>query len=654
MNVATGTNATGRIKRVLVDSPHGRRTVHVSSAGLTLSQLLRRESLQLNTRCGERGLCDGCVVELVKGRLIHASTGATIQAHGPGVVVRGCEHLPTDDDEPCQIHVPARSMLAHEPQVVTSFRLNVARAQDPLWRRVVLRGCEADSRLPTEEKIGREAARLVGASADAVRIELGALRQLGDAPSAEQWVATIEQRDSCWCVTGLVPAPAPEIQPIGAAVDLGTTTVVVLLVDLRDGSVIGQAAGFNRQVHLGDDVLTRINLCSTDKAMLDRLEEAVIRQTLRPLLCEALKAASDNAVDPPSQSTAASHVPTTPPSPPDRRLTTVVLAGNTTMLHIAAGVDPTPMGVSPFRPVFTNHQVTTARQLRLDTPTGDDPSVHLLPSAAAYIGADLTAGVIASGLVYDDGPSILLDVGTNGEIILKHHDKLLGCATAAGPAFEGARLASGIRAGRGAIEAIRLDRDPFVIHTTVIGNTKPIGLCGSAYIDLLAHARRIELISPTGRYNPDAIGAAAGQHLVRADVHGLSLRLAKASGARDLIVSEPDIASLMQAKAAIAAGILTLLKLTGMSPFDVRRVYLAGGFGMHINLRNAIAIGLLPGFAEAQIQVVGNSSLAGAYLSLLDRGALRAIEDVARRIETIELNTDPDFESCYIDQLSLP
>jgi uncharacterized 2Fe-2S/4Fe-4S cluster protein (DUF4445 family) len=248
---------------------------------------------------------------------------------------------------------------------------------------------------------------------------------------------------------------------------------------------------------------------------------------------------------------------------------------------------------------------------------------------SAYVGADLCAGALASGLAYDDGPSLLVDVGTNGEIILKHDGALHGCATAAGPAFEGAGLTNGMRAGPGAIERIWFDPEP---HAKVIGRKKAVGVCGSGYIDLLAEGRRVGLLNERGR-------------LSKLD----RLRLAD-----DVFVTEADIAHLLQAKAAIAAGILTLLHRVGLEPSQIKRLYLAGGFGMHLDVPNTIACGMLPGFVPEQVQVIGNSSLAGAYLALVDGGVLEELSRLARQLNVVELNLDPDFETRYIDQLALP
>ncbi len=390
---------------------------------------------------------------------------------------------------------------------------------------------------------------------------------------------------------------------LGVALDIGTTTVAALLVDLATGKTIGRAADFNRQMHFGDDVLTRINSCASDRAMVGRLQAAVVQETIVPLLAEL------GAME---------------------RLKCIIVAGNTTMLHLLAGVDPTPMGTVPFTPVFLEHRVIQLPELGV-------VDVHLLPGMSAYVGADLCAGALASGLAYDDGPSLLVDVGTNGEIILKHDGRLHGCATAAGPAFEGTGLTSGMRASPGAIERIRLDREPFAVHVKTIGRKAAIGVCGSGYIDLLAEGRRIGLLNERGRFrSPSAM------------VNG-RLRLA-----REVFVTEADIAHLLQAKAAIAAGILTLLERVGLEPASIKTLYLAGGFGMHLNVPNTIACGMLPGFRHDQVQVIGNSSLAGAYLALLDGGIVDELGRFAGQLTVVELNLDPDFETRYIDQLSLP
>jgi uncharacterized 2Fe-2S/4Fe-4S cluster protein (DUF4445 family) len=505
-----------------------------------LTEILRHENIPLNTRCGERGLCNGCKVELVDGE-----TRTEVKACE--IVLEQYEHL--------TVAIPQLSMLAYEPDVQEDYRVNVPVAYNPLCG-----------------------------------------------------------------TTG-----------IGVAVDVGTTTVVVQLVSMEEGAILGRASAFNRQMHLGDDVLTRINLCTVDPEMLPKFQHAIVQETLIPLVHEALKEAGRSLEE----------------------IAGYALAGNTTMLHLLAGVDPSPLGFAPFTPRFITHKEMRAGEIGLEPK---DATVHLLPGAAAYVGADLTGGVFASGLAYDEGPCLLVDVGTNGEIIYKHGDALLGCATAAGPAFEGSGLTCGIRAGLGAISHIEFQTDPFEAKYELIDferYTKPLGICGSAFVDILAEGRRRGFLTETGRW--DTVNCpGVEEHLIPFGEYGRALRIAYGLGKREIVVSDPDVASLLQAKAAIAAGLIILMRRTGVEAKDVKTLYLAGGFGMHLDLQSAIDSGLLPGFKVEQIQLVGNTSLAGATLCLIDKGALTELTRIGKEMEVVELNLDPEFETTYIDQLMLP
>ncbi len=321
------------------------------------------------------------------------------------------------------------------------------------------------------------------------------------------------------------------------------------------------------------------------------------------------------------------------------------------MLHLLAGIDPSPLGVMPFEPVFLGHRQLCGRDI---AATGlEDVPVHLMPGAAAYVGADVCAGIISTGMLYDKGPSLLVDMGTNGEIILKYNDHVLGCATAAGPAFEGAGLAYGVRAGDRAVEHVTISTQPLDISSKVIGaaHVSPIGLCGTAYVDVLGQGRQAGMLTTSGRFDPSFD---AGEHLIDWNEYGRLLRVGESSDGRPIGVTEPDIASLLQAKAAIAAGIVTLLGRVEMKPQQVETVYLAGGFGLHLDLANMIACGILPGFTTEQIRLVGNTSLAGAYLALIDKNTIDQMAHVSERMEVIHLNLDPTFEDTYIDHLALP
>jgi uncharacterized 2Fe-2S/4Fe-4S cluster protein (DUF4445 family) len=515
-----------------------------------LSSVLESLGHPLNTRCGGRGLCRGCMVDLLAGGLVGAD-GVAITA---GAALRSCQaRLPAGGRAVLRIHPQAS--ISRVPQVGETFAIDVPVEFDPP-------------------------------------------------------IAAMPGRDTAF------------------GVDVGTTTVVVLLLDLASGEILSRAGAFSAQIRFGDNVITRIGAAASQETR-HKMRAAVVAETLVPLLEKTLKLAGRE------------------PS----RLACGALAGNTTMLHILADEDPTSLGIAPFTARFLEGRMLRAGEVGLAMP-GLDPEtpMQLLPGLSAYVGADITAGVHATGMTLDPAPSLLVDMGTNGEVVLNKHGRLLGCATAAGPAFEGAGLSSGTRAQDGAVSGIRISAKPFLIETEVIGG-KPAqaGICGSAYIDFLALARRGGLLRENGRFD-HAVWATLPANFRAESDNGLVLRLNGTPGPE---ISEVDIAHLLQAKAAIGSGIETLLHASDTAAHEIGRVYLAGGFGMHLDVAHAIAIGLLPGFRTDQVRVVGNTSLAGTVLALIDRNALVEMEALRRKIEVIELNLQADFEDRYIDHLSL-
>lgn len=539
--------------RLRIDSPEGPRefAATTAEAALPLSDLLARRGLPLNMRCGGRGLCAGCEIDLRQGELWRLD-GSASTGSASGTRLRSCQmRLPAKGE--VHVDIPARSLLRHQPAVVSEFRLQIPWAQDPL------------------------------------------------SPTARY----------------------------GTAVDVGTTTVALLLCDLATGKVIAEASSFNAQIRHGEDVITRIQRCSTDPDAVRQLQHAIAVETIQPLLTTACTQAGIALGD----------------------VAVMTVAANTTMQHLLAGVDPTPLGTHPFAPVFLEHREHSPHELGLAFG-GSEAAVHLLPGPAAYVGADLAAGMVATGMLYAKDPTLLVDVGTNGEIIAQVGSRLIGCATAAGPAFEGAGLSCGVRGVTGAIERVRPSTNPFSAECDVIGGvTRPIGLCGSAYVDFLWEGRRTGILGPNGRFTPEFAGVAG--EAIAADEWGRKLRVHPEGAAGPIWISEVDVARLLQAKAAIAAGITTLLGLLGTSAREVKTLHLAGGFGMHLSLEHAIGCGLLPGFTPEQISVVGNTSLGGAFLVLNDRSLLAEMKLACRRLETVELNLQPGFEDAYIDHLSL-
>jgi uncharacterized 2Fe-2S/4Fe-4S cluster protein (DUF4445 family) len=428
--------------------------------------------------------------------------------------------------------------------------------------------------------------------------------------------------------------PVPGRRDTAFAVDVGTTTVVVLLTDLVTGEVLSRAGAFNAQIRFGDNVITRIDAARKPEN-LAAMQHSIVMETIQPLLLRASELAAR----------------------PLERIAGGAIAGNTTMLHLLTGTDPTPLGIAPFTPRFIAGKLLTAGAIMLEADgLAPETPLQLLPGIAAYIGADILAGVFASGMVFDTSPSLLVDMGTNGEIVLQNGGNLTACATAAGPAFEGCGLRCGTRARNGAVSDLLVSLDPFHLESATIGKiplARANGLCGSAYVDFLASARACGLLRENGRFDGAAWqGIPAPNRLADDGELALSLTGSNIHGA--LRISEVDVALLLQAKAAIGAGIDILLETAGIGAADLGCVYLAGGFGMHLNVAHAIRIGLLPGIREDQVRVVGNTALAGALLALLDHTTLGKMEKLRALVRVIELNLADGFEDRYIDHLMLP
>lgn len=518
-----------------------------------LAAHLAAQGFPVNTRCGERGWCRGCQVDLIEGQ-VKLNTGEVLCAPA---TVRACLAFPMEGGR-VVVHLPERSRITAAAKVGDTFVVNVPYTINPRF-------------------------------------------------------SISNERDTV------------------CAIDLGTTTVVALLADGKSGELLARAGAFNAQMRHGDNVLTRIVHAGREGG-LQELQHSVARETLAPLIRQAF-AESGRSPD---------------------RLAGISVAGNTTMLHMLAGEDPTPMGVAPFTPAFLDARDLPARSLGLaELVPGLPPEtvLHLLPGLSAYVGADITAGLYATGMLFDHECSVLVDLGTNGEIVLQKDGRLLACATAAGPAFEGMGLTSGTRAQHGAIERIHLQLDPFHCEIEVIGpehTGKPFGICGSGYLDFLAEGKRVGFLLDSGRFRDDV------WNNLPESCRKLSDGCRALEVSPGVEISERDVAALLQAKAAVGAGIQTLLATAGLAAASIERLYLAGGFGLHLEVSHALAIGLLPPVDPATVLVAGNTSLAGALLSALDQETESELARLRERVEVVDLNAHPDFEDHYLDHLRLP
>jgi uncharacterized 2Fe-2S/4Fe-4S cluster protein (DUF4445 family) len=414
---------------------------------------------------------------------------------------------------------------------------------------------------------------------------------------------------------------------------VGTTTLVATLLSLTSGRPVEVAARLNPQTRFGDDVLSRILHCQQPGGLAD--------------LQQTIAAAIDQLVE---QLVGQAQV--------DRRqIYEIAFSGNTTMQQLLARIDPRSLGEVPFVPAIGAGLTLRAAELGISIhPRG---LAYLLPVIGGFVGGDTVSGILATGLGEAVGPSLLVDIGTNGEIVLAAKGQLAAASTAAGPAFEGARISQGMRGSTGAIEKVVVNNH---LRINVIGDVAPVGICGSALIDLGAELLRHGLLSPEGRLQtPERLPANVLPDLARRLVwqeQQMAFLVAAESETghgRPIFLTQRDLRELQLATGAIRAGIVILLKHAGLEPNDLEEVLVAGGFGNFIRRNNAQRIGLLPhGVPHHRIRYRGNTSLAGAQLVALSRRARRMAEALARRTQHVDLSRDPNFSMTFAESMIYP
>ena len=412
----------------------------------------------------------------------------------------------------------------------------------------------------------------------------------------------------------------------GAAVDIGTTTVVVYLVDMTNGHILGTSSTYNSQVKCGDDVITRI-VYATERNGLKELQDLVVTN-INTMLGEL---AEKNNV-------------------PPGMIDYIVVAGNTTMTHLFYGIDPQFIREEPYIPVATFFPLIRGKSIGFQI----DPQamVYSMPNVASYVGGDITAGVLVSQIHKQEAVSLFIDIGTNGEIVLGNKDWLVTAACSAGPAFEGSGIKFGMRAMEGAIEEVEISPKTYEVNYRVIGDVKPIGICGSGMIDILAEMYLCGVIDQKGKIREEI-----GSKRIRRGENGLEYVLAwrvESAINKEIVITEVDLDNLIRAKAAIYAGFATLLSHMGMGFGDVHKLYIAGGFGRYIDVERAITIGMLPDLPVDKFQFLGNTSIMGAYYGLLCDRLRHEAEEIAKRMTYVELSVSHSFMDEYMSALFLP
>jgi uncharacterized 2Fe-2S/4Fe-4S cluster protein (DUF4445 family) len=604
----------------LVFAPAGSR-VRVPP-GVTVFDAASWNGIAIDSTCGGHGTCKKCRVRVTGGQVPASPLDA--RAFSPAELRAGwrlaCRAVAAGDLE---VEVPP---LVTRPKAATVG----------VGRQVILRPAAQKRYLelaePTLADQRSDAERVLGALDDLeVRVELAVLRTLGRVLRAADWKVTAVIVDDVL----IAVQPGDTTGALyGIAFDLGTTTVVATLLDLATGTPLAVASMLSRQQPFGADVITRISAVMLDPAALGTLAR-LARESLAELTAEACGQAG---IDP-------------------AEVVEVAVAGNATMMHLALGIDPEPLGVAPF--ILSARLLPEVLAADLDLPVHPRARAFCFPAFGAYAGGDITSGLLASGMDRDARTRLFIDIGTNCEIVLGNRDWLLATAAPAGPAFEGAAIRCGMRAADGAIEVVTMTPDSVAFQ--VIGDAEPAGLCGSGLVDAVASLVAVGLLDRSGRFVPPeqaaviAPGLAPRLTAIGAErVFVLHWKGAEGDAADSVYLSQRDVRELQFAKAAIATGWNILLAEAGLAPGDVQQVLLAGSFGSYLSPANAIRIGLVPPLPALRVVSAGNVAGEGAKMALLSVRERAAALALLGEVRYVELSDRTDFNDAFVGLLSFP
>jgi len=568
--------------------------------GTTIREAAIEAGVELEGPCGGKGTCGKCRVRLTR-------TGEEVLA---------CRTAVTGD---VVVEVPQLEVSLYRKSELSQKDLPVV--PDPGIQKAVLQTAS-----PSLETQVADASRLLAALGREADFRLAALRSLPGAVRAEKGLVTaVLAGDQVLAVE----AGDTGSRFYGLAVDIGTTTVVAVLVDLLSGETLAAASATNSQNAFGADVIARIEYAGSHPRGLSQLQHRVV-QVINRLIAGLTRMTGVAAEE----------------------IYQVAVAGNTTMNHLFLGLDPAALAPSPFIPVATRFAPVAAGELGL--AVASFAPVHVLPNIAGYVGGDTAGVIIATGIDREPGIHLAVDIGTNGEMVLAVDGRLLACSAAAGPAFEGAQIRHGMRAAAGAIEGVRVDGD---VHLRVIGDVPARGICGSGLVDAVSELLRAGIIDSGGRMmtrdSARGLPAALRDRLGGDEGGGFFVLASREdTGGKAVVLTQKDVRELQLAKAAIRAGIEILLAEEGLTAGNIDRVLLAGAFGSYIDKAGALALGLLPPVPPERIVSVGNAAGAGARLAVLSAEARRRAVALAREVRHVELSARPDFQERFIDCLS--
>jgi len=598
--------------------------------------------IYINSSCGGDGVCGRCKIAVRKGKVASGSTGMLTREEKNKGVYLACMTVARSDIE---VEVPQSSRIDFEKhsREFEEFKKKGVYAdveeaigekkavsekftRSPLVVKlyIELPRPDLEDRISDLERLIREIKRRK--EFEDLYAGISGIRRLGEVLRDSDWKVTVGLgfKDGGFELLTVEPGDTSG-KNYGACFDIGTTTVSGQLVDLNSGKTIGTKVTYNKQASFGADVISRI-IYAQEPDGLEKLNHVII-ESLNQIIQELAK---EHSIDP-------------------NNITCCLCAGNTTMIHLLLRIDPTFIRREPYVPTANFLPVLKASEINIRiNPHG---LLYCVPGVSSYVGGDVTAGVLSSSLDEEGDLSVLIDIGTNGEIVLGSAEFMISASASAGPAFEGSGVKCGMRAGRGAIQKVEITPKDLEVTYDIIGEGKPRGICGSGYIDLIARMLDAGVLDKNGKINDlknkRIRNSDSGKEFV------IEFKKNSDSG-EDIVINEADIENLKRAKAAIYSATSVLVKHMGFDFGQVKKFFIAGGFGNYIEVESAVRIGLLPDLDRKKFIFVGNSSLAGAHSALLSNQALARTKDIAKKITYFELSADAGYMDEYMAALFFP
>ena len=608
--------------------------------GDNLLELARRANVAIDAPCSGNGSCGKCRVKLVEGQLETLKSRHITEEEYEAGWRLSCNSKVLSD---CTVFVPdiasayqSRMKTADlsSPKEIAIFEDCQKQLADSgihfvnNYRSVVITMAEPtlDDTMPDVERLTWAVQAELGV--ENVHVPFAVMVKLAHTLREHNWTVCVKgelRGDTFACME--ISGPE-DTAIVGCAIDIGTTTVTMVLTDLESGKLLAKGSSGNGQIRYGADVINRI-IEQGRSGGKKKLQDAIIKETLTPIIANLCKSAGISA----------------------RSILRLSVGANTTMNHLFLGVDAEPVRMEPYIPSFFGWEGLLAGDLKL--PANPLAPVLIAPNIGSYVGGDITAGTLAAGIWDKDEMSLFIDLGTNGELVFGNRDFLMSCACSAGPAFEGGDISSGMRATDGAVEAAVIDKDTMEPTLSVIGEPgqKVVGICGSGIIDMISELFRCGIINAKGLFVREG-------KRVKRDEHGMGryvLAFAEESETgREVSLNEVDIDNFIRAKGAIFSAIDTLLQSVDMTVDMIDKVYVAGGIGSGINMHNAVNIGMLPDVELEKFRYIGNSSLTGAYAMVVSDEANAKCAEVAANMTYLELSTYPGYMDSFVAACFLP